>query len=83
MEGFLAQVLQSRQNHLTFRLFRVEAEERPDLFERFEIDRPPALLVVEDRKVRARLLDPNGSPEIGRLLAPWLKSGPPSAVGTR
>ena len=38
VEGFLAQVLQRRRNHETFKLYRVAQEERPDLVERFEID---------------------------------------------
>ncbi len=71
-EGFLAQVLQRRKNHGTFRLYRVAREERPDLVERFEIERFPTLVIVEDKRLRARLEQPRGCQEIERFLAPWL-----------
>ena len=44
-EGFLAQVLQRRRNHETFKLYRVAQEERPDLVERFGITTLPTLVV--------------------------------------
>jgi thioredoxin-like negative regulator of GroEL len=71
-EGFLAQVLQRRQNHDTFQLYRVAREERPDLVERFGVDEIPTLVVVEDKKVRARLTRPRGCRDIESFLAPWL-----------
>ena len=42
VEGFLAQVLQRRRNHGTFKLYRVAQEERPDLVERFSSARAAA-----------------------------------------
>jgi thioredoxin-like negative regulator of GroEL len=72
VEGFLAQVLQRRQNHATFKLYRVAKEDRPDLVERFGVQRMPTLLVVEGRRVRGRLEQPRGCREIERFLAPWL-----------
>jgi thioredoxin-like negative regulator of GroEL len=72
VEGFLAQVLQRRRNHETFRLFNVAQEERPDLLERFEISKIPTLVVVEGKIARARLESPRGCREIERFLAPWL-----------
>jgi len=72
-EGFLAQVLQRRRNHETFRIHRVSAESRPDLLERFGIDRLPTLLVVADKVVRGKLVEPRGCEEIQTFLAPWLK----------
>jgi len=71
-EGFLAQVLQRRRNHETFRLYRVDREERPDLVERFDVHELPTLLVVEGREVRGRLERPRGCRDIERFLAPWL-----------
>jgi thioredoxin-like negative regulator of GroEL len=71
-EGFLAQVLQRRRNHETFALRRVDCAARPDLVARFGIERPPALVVVEDRCVRVKLEQPRGCVEIQTLLAPWL-----------
>lgn len=72
-EGFLAQVLQRRKNHGTFRLYRVAQEERPDLVERFRVERMPTLVVVEGQSVRGRLESPRGCREIERFLAPWLQ----------
>ena len=72
VEGFLAQVLQRRRNHDTFRLYRVTKEERPDLVERFDIGTLPTLVVVEGKTVQARLETPRGCREIERFLAPWL-----------
>jgi thioredoxin-like negative regulator of GroEL len=72
VEGFLAQVLQRRRNHGTFRLYNVAQEERPDLFERFAISNSPTLLVLEGKSVQARLERPRGCREIERFLAPWL-----------
>jgi thioredoxin-like negative regulator of GroEL len=73
VEGFLAQVLQRRGNHNTFRLHRVATEERPEVVERFAIDEVPTLVVIDGRRVRARLVKPRGCEEIEQFLAPWLK----------
>ena len=73
VEGFLAQVLQRRRNHGTFKLYRVDERERPDLVERFGVATMPTLVVVEDKVVRARLERPRGCREIESFLAPWLK----------
>jgi len=73
VEGFLAQVLQRRQNHGTFRLYRVDAEQRPDLVERFGVEDTPTIAVLEGRKLRATLAQPTGCRDIERFLAPWLK----------
>jgi thioredoxin-like negative regulator of GroEL len=72
-DGFLAQVLQRRANHATFRLVRVDADEHPDLVERLQISEVPALLVVVEGRVRARIGRPSGCSEISRLLSPWLR----------
>jgi thioredoxin-like negative regulator of GroEL len=72
VEGFLAQVLQQRKNHETFRLYRVDREERPDLAERFHVETVPTLYVVEGKQVRARLEAPRGCRDIQRFLSPWL-----------
>ena len=72
VEGFVAQVLQRRKNHGTFVLHQVEIGERPDLVERFQIDEVPTLLVVADRRVKARLPHPRGCRDIEELLKPWL-----------
>ena len=72
VEGFLAQVLQRRRNHDTFRLYRVDDQERPDLFERFGVDDVPTLVIVEDKHIRGKLERPRGCRDIEGFLASWL-----------
>lgn len=73
IEGYIAQVLQRRRNHETFKYYPVAQEQRPDLVERFRITKMPTLVVVEDKLVSARLEMPRGCKEIERFLAPWLQ----------
>jgi len=73
VEGYISQVLQRRRNHDTFHLVRVCAETRPDLVERFGIREIPSLVVVDERRVRARLDGAHGRHEIEETLAPWLR----------
>jgi len=72
-EGHLAQVLQRRRNHATFSIRKVTSETRPDLLDRFRIDRTPTLVVVDGNRVRGRLPQPRGCEEIKTFLAPWLR----------
>lgn len=55
-------------------LHRVEIGQRPDLAQRFKVAATPTLLVVEDKKVQARLESPTGCNDIELLLRPWLRS---------
>jgi thioredoxin-like negative regulator of GroEL len=73
VEGFLAQVLQRRRNHETFKLYRVDEQERPDLVERFGVEEVPSLVVVEGKTVKARLARPRGCRDIEAFLSPWLR----------
>ena len=73
IEGYIAQVLQRRRNHKTFRYYAVASEERPDLLARFGVAVMPTLVVVERKEVRARLEEPRGCREIELFLAPWLR----------
>ena len=72
VEGFLAQVLQRRRNHGTFKVYSVAQEERPDLVDRFKVTSLPTLVVVEGKAVRGRLERPRGCRDIEAFLAPWL-----------
>ena len=72
VEGFLAQVVQRRANHSTFRLYRVDETARPDLVERFGVAEVPSLVVVEDKQVRGVLTRPRGCRDIQDFLSPWL-----------
>ena len=73
VEGYLSHVLQRRQNHSTFRLYRVEVSEQPELVERFGVEDVPTLVVVAEKKVRGRLAAPRGLRDIEALLEPWLR----------
>jgi thioredoxin-like negative regulator of GroEL len=73
VEAYLAQVLQRRRNHETFKVYSVAQEERPDLLDRFGIELTPTLVVVENKLVRAKLETPRSSREITSFLAPWLQ----------
>jgi thioredoxin-like negative regulator of GroEL len=72
VEGFLAQVLQRRSNHETFRIHRVDADAQGDLVQRFRVDTIPTLVVVEEKRVRATLPNPQGCRDIEKFLSPWL-----------
>ena len=72
VEGFLAQVLQRRRNHETFKVLRVAEEDRPDLIQRFGVASLPTLVVVEGKAVRGKLERPRGCREIEGVLGPWL-----------
>jgi thioredoxin-like negative regulator of GroEL len=72
VEGFLAQVLQHRRNHQSFQLRRIDAERHVELAQRLAIDVVPTLVVVENKRIRARLSNPRGCREISQALAPWL-----------
>jgi thioredoxin 1 len=73
VEGFIAQVLQRRRNHDSFDLVRVSIERRPDLAEKFRIDQVPTICVVQERKLRRRIVTPRGCRELERELEPWLR----------
>jgi thioredoxin-like negative regulator of GroEL len=73
VEAYLAQVLQRRRNHETFRLYSVAQEQRPDLVEKFKVAELPALVVLEGTAVRGRLDGVSGCRQIERFLAPWLR----------
>jgi thioredoxin-like negative regulator of GroEL len=73
IEGYIAQVLQHRRNHDTFKYYAVAQEERPDLLAKFGIDFTPTIVVLERQAVAARLEGPRGSKDIARFLQPWLK----------
>ncbi len=72
IDGFVAQVLQRRHNHDAFEIRRIDVLERPDLAERFRVTSLPTLLVVADRRIRARLDQPEGCVDIEQTLRPWL-----------
>jgi thioredoxin-like negative regulator of GroEL len=72
VEGWIAQVLQHRRNHLKVKLVTVDAAARPELLERFRVEQLPTLVVVDEKVAKARLECPRGTREIASMLAPWL-----------
>ena len=72
-ERFLAGVLQRRQNHCTFRQKRVDIEARPDLATRFGVSVTPTIIVIDGRRVAARVERPRGMRQIHAALSPWLR----------
>ena len=73
VEGFLAQVLQHRGNHRTFRMHRIDADKHADFATRLDVTETPALLIVDGGRVRARVTNPLGCRQIQELLSPWLR----------
>jgi thioredoxin-like negative regulator of GroEL len=73
VEGFIAQVLQRRQNHETFAIVPVSQEKKPELFDRFKVNTVPTLVVIEGKSVRGSLELPRSCREIETFLSPWLK----------
>jgi thioredoxin-like negative regulator of GroEL len=72
-KGFLAQVLQRRNNHETFDLVRVSVDSRPDLAERFRIEKVPTIVVVDRRVAKGKIVAPSVCRAIEEFLRPWLR----------
>jgi thioredoxin-like negative regulator of GroEL len=73
MEAFLDQVLQSRQNHDTFRRRMIDVDDRPDLAERFRVTDVPTVVVIDDGKVASRVEGRVGVAERRDALGPGLR----------
>ena len=72
VEGFLAQVLQRRANHNTFKVYSVDIDKHPELAKRFRVNATPVICVIENKTQKARLDLPKSSRDIERFLTPWL-----------
>jgi len=73
VEGYLAQVLQQRRNHSTFKLIRVDVDAGRELSDFFGIDELPTLVVVQGKQALARIEAPRDRASIERALSPWLR----------
>jgi thioredoxin-like negative regulator of GroEL len=73
VDAFLAQVLQHRGNHDSFKVVRVSVDERPALGELFGIETVPTLCVVEDGRLAKRIPGPQGAEQLQRELSRWLR----------
>ena len=65
--------MQRRRNHESFQLLQVDVDEQAELAERFLVEDVPTIVVVEGKRVQARLASPRGCRDIEQLLAPWLR----------
>ena len=74
MESLLAHIARKEREHLAVK--KVDIDERPDLAERFRVAGAPALALVVDRRVVARLEGRVTTPRIEKMLEPHL----PAAV---
>ncbi|HET7573083.1 MAG TPA: thioredoxin family protein [Gaiellaceae bacterium] len=70
MESLLAHLARKERSRLRVR--RVDVDERPDLAERFRVEQVPALAVVVEKRVVARLDGRATAPRIESLLEPHL-----------
>jgi thioredoxin-like negative regulator of GroEL len=66
MESLLAHIARKERDHLDVR--RVDADERPDLVEKFRVTEIPALTLVVGKKVVARLEGRSTVPKIESML---------------
>jgi thioredoxin 1 len=66
MESLLAHIARKERDHLDVR--RVDADERPDLVEKFHVTEIPALTLVVGKKVVARLEGRSTVPKIESML---------------
>ena len=70
MESLLAHL--ARKERYRLRVTKIDVESRPDLAERFAVTTVPTLVLVQDKKVVARIEGRASAPRIERELAPHL-----------
>jgi thioredoxin-like negative regulator of GroEL len=70
MESLLAHIARTQRARL--RVARVDVDERPDLARRFRVAAVPALVLVSESRVVARLDGRASAPRIERLVEPHL-----------
>jgi thioredoxin-like negative regulator of GroEL len=51
----------------------VSVDRRPDLAEKFRVDKVPTICVVDGRKLRRRIVAPRGCRELEQELEQWLR----------
>ena len=72
MESLLAHIARKEREHLAVR--KVDVDERPDIAARFHIESVPALALVKDRRVVARLQGRVTTPRIEEMLDSHLRT---------
>jgi thioredoxin-like negative regulator of GroEL len=71
MESLLAHIARKERDHLEVR--KVDIDERPDIAARFRVGQVPALALVKDRRVVARLDGRVTTPRIEEMLESHLR----------
>jgi len=74
MESLLAHLARKERGRLRVR--RVDVDERADLAQRFKVEQVPALVVVADKRVVARMDGRATAPRIEKMLEPHLPPEP-------
>ena len=72
MESLLAHIARKERDHLEIK--KVDVDERPDIALRFRVDQVPALVLVKDRRVVARLDGRVTTPRIEEMLDTSLRA---------
>ena len=70
MESLLAHLARKERGRL--RIWRIDADARPEWVKRLEIDTIPTLILVKDKKPVARLEGRVSAPQIERMIQPYL-----------
>lgn len=71
MESLLAHLARKERGRL--RIWRIDADSRPDWVDRLEVDEIPTLILIKDRKAVARLEGRVSAPQIERMIAPHIE----------
>ena len=72
MDSLIAHIARKERQRL--RVTRVDMEERADLAERYGVEAAPALVLVRDRHVVARMEGRASAPRIEKMLEPFLET---------
>ncbi|MGZ4387260.1 MAG: thioredoxin family protein [Gaiellaceae bacterium] len=70
MDSLLDHIARKERRRLRF--LRVDADENPAVAERFAVADVPAIVVVRDKRVVARIVGKTSAPSIERALEPFL-----------
>jgi thioredoxin-like negative regulator of GroEL len=71
MESLLAHLARKERSRL--RVLRVDVDEKPELAQRFRVDKVPTLVLVKDKKVVGRIDGRATAPRIEGLVEPYLE----------
>jgi thioredoxin-like negative regulator of GroEL len=72
MESLLAHIARKEREHLAVK--KVDVDERPDIAARFSVSTVPALVLVRERRIVARLEGRVTTPRIEQMLESHLKA---------